>query len=106
MGKTMSEKILAKAAGLAEASAGDILWVNVDRAMMDDILGPRVEIAEKMLEIKDQVWDKDKVVVISDHYTPPANIKQAQIVKFTREWAASHGIENYYEYVGPCHQAC
>ncbi|MDR3591613.1 MAG: 3-isopropylmalate dehydratase large subunit [Negativicutes bacterium] len=104
MGKTMSEKILAKAAGLAEASAGDILWVNVDRAMMDDILGPRVEIAEKMLEIKDQVWDKDKVVVISDHYTPPANIKQAQIVKFTREWAASHGIENYYEYVGPCHQ--
>lgn len=104
MGKTMSEKILARAAGLAEASAGDILWVNVDRAMMDDILGPRVEIAEKMLEIKDQVWDKDRVVVISDHYTPPASIKQAEIVKFTREWAASHGIENYYEFAGPCHQ--
>lgn len=104
MGKTMSEKILAKAAGVAAASAGEILWVNVDRAMMDDILGPRVEIAEKMLEIKDEVWDRDKVVIISDHYTPPASIKQAEIVKFTRDWAVSHGIDNYYEFIGPCHQ--
>ncbi len=104
MGKTMSERILARAAGVPEASAGDILWVNVDKAMMDDILGPRVEIAEKMKEIKDEVWDKDKVVIISDHYTPPANIKQAEIVKFTRDWAESHGIDNYYEFVGPCHQ--
>jgi 3-isopropylmalate/(R)-2-methylmalate dehydratase large subunit len=104
MGKTMSEKILAKAAGVAEASAGDILWVNIDRAMMDDILGPRVEIAEKMQEIRDTVWDKDKVVIISDHYTPPASIKQAEIVKFTRDWASSHGVDNYYEFLGPCHQ--
>jgi 3-isopropylmalate/(R)-2-methylmalate dehydratase large subunit len=100
----MSEKLLAKAAGVAEASAGDILWVNVDKAMMDDILGPRVEIAEKMQEIKDVVWDKEKVVIISDHYTPPASVKQAEIVKFTRDWADSHGIDNYYEFVGPCHQ--
>ena len=47
MQKTMSEKILAKAAGVPEATAGDILWVNVDKAMLDDILGPRVEIAKK-----------------------------------------------------------
>jgi 3-isopropylmalate/(R)-2-methylmalate dehydratase large subunit len=104
MGKTMSEKILARAAGITEASAGDILWVDVDKAMLDDILGPRVEIAEKMTELKDEVWDKARVVVISDHYTPPANIKQAEIVKFTRDWAASHGIDNYYEFAGPCHQ--
>lgn len=104
MGKTMAEKILARAAGVAEASAGDILWVNVDRAMLDDILGPRVEIADNMPEIKDEVWDRDKVVVISDHYTPPASVKQAEIVKFTREWAKSHGIGNYYEFLGPCHQ--
>lgn len=104
MGKTMSEKIIAAAANVENASAGDILWVDVDKAMMDDILGPRVQIAEKMEEIKDKVWDKDKVVIISDHYTPPANIKQAEIVKFTRDWAESHGIDNYYEFVGPCHQ--
>ncbi len=104
MGKTMSEKILAKAARLPEATAGDILWVSVDKAMLDDILGPRVEIAERMKEIKDEVWDKGRVVVISDHYTPPASIKQAEIVKFTRNWASSHDLNNYYEFIGPCHQ--
>lgn len=104
MGKTISEKILARAADVKNANAGEILWVNIDKAMMDDILGPRVQIAEKMKEIKDKVWDKDKVVIISDHYTPPASIKQAQIVKFTRDWAKDHGIGNYYEFIGPCHQ--
>lgn len=104
MGKTMSEKILAKAAGKPEVSAGDIIWANVDCAMMDDILGPRVEIADGMKEICDKVWEPEKVVIISDHYTPPASIKQAEIVKFTRDWAREHGIEKYYEFQGPCHQ--
>lgn len=104
MGMTITEKILAKAAGLSEARAGEILWAKVDKAMMDDILGPRVEIAEKMKELDKAVWDKDKVVIISDHYTPPANAKQAEIVKFTREWADKNQIENYFEFVGPCHQ--
>ncbi len=104
MGKTISEKILAKAAGREQVEAGEIVWAKVDRAMMDDILGPRVEIAKRMKEIKDQVWDPDKVVIISDHYTPPATVKQAEIVKFTRDWAREHGIKNYFEFVGPCHQ--
>lgn len=105
MGKTMSEKILAKAAGVPEAKAGDILWVQVDKAMMDDILGPRVQIAEKMQELQAVIWDPAKAVIISDHYTPPASIKQAEIVKFTRDWAKQQKIDNYYEFVGPCHQA-
>lgn len=104
MGMTITEKILAKAAGVAAAKAGEILWVKVDKAMMDDILGPRVEIAEKMKELNTVVWDKNKVVIISDHYTPPANPKQAEIVKFTREWAEDNQIDNYFEFVGPCHQ--
>lgn len=104
MGKTMSEKILARAANLPESTAGDILWVNVDKAMLDDILGPRVEIADRMKEIKDEVWDPKKVVVISDHYTPPSSVNQAEIVKFTRSWATKYNIANYYEFIGPCHQ--
>ena len=104
MGMTLTEKILAKASGNTSAKAGEILWVKVDKAMMDDILGPRVEIAEKMKELNAEVWDSDKVVVISDHYTPPANAIQAEIVKFTREWAVEYNIDNYFEYVGPCHQ--
>ena len=104
MGKTMSEKILAMGAGVSESQAGDILWVNIDKAMLDDILGPRVEIADRMKEIKDEIWDPSKVVVISDHYTPPSSINQAEIVKFTRDWSKQYGIDNYYEFVGPCHQ--
>jgi 3-isopropylmalate/(R)-2-methylmalate dehydratase large subunit len=104
MGMTMSEKILAGASGNEKVSAGDILWVNVDKAMMDDILGPRIEIAEKLDELSAGIWDPDRVVVISDHYTPPANATQADIVKFTRDWSASKGIKNYYEFEGPCHQ--
>lgn len=104
MGKTLAEKILARASGNPDVKAGDIVWVDVDTAMMDDILGPRVQIAEKMKEIRDEVWDRDKVVIISDHYTPPASIKQAEVVKFTRDWAKDHGIDNYFEYVGPCHE--
>lgn len=104
MGKTISEKILAKAAGVAAVSAGDIVWAKVDQAMLDDILGPRVEIAEKMKTLKAHVWAPDKVTVISDHYTPAANANQAEIVKFTREWAAANNIEHYYELAGPCHQ--
>jgi len=100
----MSEKILAKASGQASVHAGEIVWVDVDRAMMDDILGPRVEIAKNLKEIRDEVWDPEKVVIISDHYTPPASIQQAEIVKFTRDWAKEHDIKNYFEFVGPCHQ--
>ena len=104
MGKTISEKILARASGQERVSAGDIVWANVDRAMMDDILGPRVEIAETIRALGDKVWDPEKVVIISDHYTPPASIKQAEIVKFTRDWAKQYGVEQYFEFAGPCHQ--
>lgn len=104
MGKTISEKILAKAAGRQEVTAGEIIWAKVDQAMMDDLLGPRVEIAEKMELLQAKVWDSDKVTVISDHYTPPASAKQADIVKFTRDWSLANNIEHYYEFAGPCHQ--
>lgn len=104
MGMTISEKILAQASGRGEVHADDIVWVNIDKAMMDDILGPRVEIADNLKKMGAHVWDPDKVVIVSDHYTPPANIKQANIVKFTRDWAAENGVKNYYEFAGPCHQ--
>lgn len=104
MGMTISEKILANASGNAAVKADDIVWVNVDKAMMDDILGPRVEIADNLVKMGAKVWDPDKVVIVSDHYTPPANIKQANIVKFTRDWARGNKVCHYYEFAGPCHQ--
>ena len=104
MGMTISEKILARASGRECVQAGEIIWAKVDCAMMDDLLGPRVEIADNLEKMGVPVWDPEKVVIISDHYTPPANIKQANIVKYPRDWAAANGIRNYYEFAGPCHQ--
>jgi 3-isopropylmalate/(R)-2-methylmalate dehydratase large subunit len=72
--------------------------------MMDDVLGPRLEISDILNELDAPIWDKDRVIIISDHYTPPANVNQADIVKFTRDWASGHQIEKYYEFAGPCHQ--
>lgn len=104
MGYTLSEKILARAAGQAYVHADDIVWVNIDKAMMDDVLGPRLEIDECLKSMGAEVWDPSRVVIISDHYTPPANVNQADIVKFTREWASRNHVEHYYEFAGPCHQ--
>lgn len=103
MGKTIAEKILAAKADLDEVRAGDVVWVEVDKAMMDDILGPRVQIAEQLEKLAMPVAHRERVVVISDHYTPPANPRQAEIVKFTRDWSAQQDID-YYEFQGPCHQ--
>ena len=65
---TLSEKIIAKAAGLDSVKPGDIVTCAVDVAMMHDSSGPRR--AGKMLdELGVPIWDKDKLVVITDHYT-------------------------------------
>lgn len=104
MGKTIAEKIIARAAKKEEVKPGEIVWVEVDRAMMDDILGPRIQIAEQLKALGKPIWDPEKVVIIADHYTPPASIHQAEIVKFTRDFAAANKIDQYYEFEGPCHQ--
>ena len=102
-GLTFAQKALARAANKESVEIGEIVNANVDVAMMDDILGPRIEIAEGLKELGVDVWDKDKVVVISDHYTPPCEIKQAEAVRFTRDWSEAHAVD-YHEYEGPCHQ--
>lgn len=104
MGMTMAEKIIARTAGKSSVKPGDFVWANVDTAMMDDLLGPRVVIADHIKKLGDQIWDKNKVVVISDHYSPAANITQAEILQFTRNWSREYGVSKYYEGLGPCHQ--
>lgn len=104
MGMTMAEKIIARVSGKNSVQPGDFVWANVDTAMMDDLLGPRVVIADQIKKLGNTVWDKEKVVIISDHYSPAANITQAEILQFTRNWAVEYDIGKYYEGLGPCHQ--
>lgn len=104
MKMTMAEKIIARVARKETVKPGDFVWADVDTAMMDDLLGPRVVIADQIKKLGNQIWNKDKVVIISDHYAPAANISQAEILQFTRNWAKEYGISKYYEGIGPCHQ--
>ncbi len=104
MGMTMAEKIIARAAGKEAVHPGEFVWANVDTAMMDDLLGPRVVIADQIKRLGNRIWDREKVVIISDHYSPAATISQAEILRFTRDWAKEYGISRYYEGLGPCHQ--
>lgn len=104
MKMTMAEKIIARVARKDTVKPGEFVWADVDTAMMDDLLGPRVVIADQIKKLGNQIWDKDKVVIISDHYAPAANISQAEILQFTRNWAKEYGVLKYYEGIGPCHQ--
>ncbi|WP_026692719.1 3-isopropylmalate dehydratase large subunit [Peribacillus kribbensis] len=103
MGMTMSEKILARSSGQGEVKAGDIVWVKPDIAMMHDLLGPWL-VDPGFRRLGGRLYDRDKVVVVSDHCTPPATVQQADILKFTRDWAREHELPYYYEFEGPCHQ--
>ncbi|WP_134702267.1 3-isopropylmalate dehydratase large subunit [Ammoniphilus sp. YIM 78166] len=103
MGMTMAEKILARASGKSEVKGGEIVWVKVDIAMMHDLLGPRL-INNGFRKLGGKLFDKEKVVVVSDHCTPPATVQQADILKYTRDWAKEFELPYYYEFEGPCHQ--
>ncbi len=103
MGMTITEKILAKASGKSNVSGGEIIWTNVDIAMMHDLLGPWL-IDKGFRRLGGKLFDKEKVVIVSDHCTPPTTIQQANILKFTRDWAEEFGITHFYESEGPCHQ--
>ncbi len=101
--QTLSEKILARSSGRSRVSAGEIITAQVNRAMMDDILGPKV-VDKPFSELNMPIWNTDRVVIICDHYAPSGTINQADIVAYTRKWAREHGIEHYFEGEGPCHQ--
>ncbi|PLS18582.1 3-isopropylmalate dehydratase large subunit [Bacillus sp. M6-12] len=103
MGMTIAEKTLARAAGKKEVKAGEIVWVKVDIAMMHDLLGPRL-IDRGFRKLGGKLFDPEKVVVVSDHCTPPATVHQADILKYTRDWAREYELPHYYEFEGPCHQ--
>ena len=95
-GQTMTEKIIARAAGLESVSPGDEVWALADRIIMNDTTGPR-RIAG-LIEELGGVRERERVVLASDHFVPPANMRQAEILKTTRDWARSQELPHYFEY--------
>lgn len=95
MGMTMTQKILADHAGVKEVHAGELIEANVDIVMANDITGPMaLPIIKKMA---DKVFDKDKVVLVPDHFTPNKDIKSAENSKAIREFSREQGLTHYME---------
>lgn len=96
MGMTMTQKILAVHAGLESVQAGQLIMADLDLVLANDITGP-VAIHEVEKLNKKTVFDKDKIALVPDHFTPNKDIKSAEHCKCVREYAKEHDITNYFE---------
>ena len=96
MGMTMTQKILARAAGLESVQAGQLIEAKLDLVLGNDITTP-VAITEFEKAGFTQVFDKDKIAIVLDHYTPCKDIKSAQLCKQAREFAHKHNITNFFD---------
>ena len=96
MGMTMTQKILAAHAGLAEVKAGQLIEADLDLVLGNDITSP-VAIHE-MEKMKVQtVFDKDKIALVPDHFVPNKDIKSAEHCQCVRQFAKKNEITNYFE---------
>ena len=80
MGMTMTQKILAAHAGLESVTAGQLIEAKLDIVMANDITGPMA--LPILKQMADQVFDKEKVVFVPDHFTPNKDIKSAENSKY------------------------
>ncbi|SHJ59699.1 3-isopropylmalate dehydratase large subunit [Paramaledivibacter caminithermalis] len=96
MGMTMTQKILASHAGLNEVKPGQFIEANLDLVLGNDITTP-VAVNEFNKMNFNEVFDKNKVAIVPDHFTPNKDIKAAQQCKCIREFAYDKKIKNYFE---------
>lgn len=104
MGKTVSEKILARASGLEGVRAGEIVKARVDVAMMPDLT---TILAMRAMEAmgRERVWDEDRVVIVLDHVAPASTLMAATIHRDIRRFAREQGLKHLYDIEsGVCHQ--
>ena len=111
MGMTITEKILAKHAGLSETRADDNIWVNVDVLMTHDVCGPpTIAIFKREFGKHARVWNCEKVVIIPDHYIFTSDKHANRNIEILREFAGEQDLPHFYDvgsprYKGVCHVA-
>ncbi len=96
MAMTMTQKILAAHAGLDKVEAGQLVLVNVDRVLGNDITSP-VAIREFNRIGAKEVFDKDKVTMVMDHFAPNKDIKAAVQCKMCRDFCNEHEVTHFYD---------
>ena len=96
MGMTMTQKILAAHAGLDKVEAGQFIEAKLDMVLGNDITGP-VAIKEFEKMGGKEVFHKDKIALVPDHFAPNKDIKSAENCKFMRDFAYNQEVTNYFE---------
>lgn len=96
MGMTMTQKILAAHAGLAEVKAGQLIMADLDLVLGNDVTSP-VAINEFNKAGFTEIFDNQKVTMVMDHFTPNKDIKAATQCKQCRDFAAKYDIKHYYD---------
>ncbi|WP_317854158.1 3-isopropylmalate dehydratase large subunit [Chakrabartyella piscis] len=96
MGMTMTQKILAKKAGLDSVVAGQLIQAKLDIVMGNDIT-TAVALKEFQKTGASEVFDKEKVVIVLDHFTPNKDIKAAEQCKSCRTFAYDMGVKNFFD---------
>ena len=100
--QTLAQKLLAHASGRPGVEVDEIVNCRVDLAMFHDSSGPRR--LKPMLEaLGTGIWDRNKVVLVMDHYVPEADDDSRRIVRIAREWAREQDLPHVYDSVGICH---
>lgn len=96
MGMTMTQKILADHAGLESVKAGDLIEAKLDIVLGNDITSPvAIGVFDEAGFTK--VFDKEKIALVLDHYTPCKDIKSAQLCATAREFAKRFDIKHFYD---------
>ena len=97
---TLTEKILARAAGKPIVQAGDNIWVNADVLMTHDVCGPgTIGVFKREFGKDAKVWDKNKIVIIPDHYIFTADSKSNRNVDILREFVKEQGLPYFYDVI-------
>jgi 3-isopropylmalate/(R)-2-methylmalate dehydratase large subunit len=108
---TLTEQILARHAHRDRVAPGDNIWVDVDILMTHDVCGPpTIGIFRREFGADARVWDREKVVIIPDHYIFTANVHANRNVEIIRAFAAEQDLPHYFDvgterYKGVCHIA-
>lgn len=95
MGMTMTEKILAKHAGIDVVKPGQLINCKLDMVLANDVTAPPT--IKEFEKIGKPVFDNTKIALVPDHFTPNKDIKSAGLAKIVRDFAHKHNIVNYFE---------
>ncbi|MCH8245340.1 MAG: 3-isopropylmalate dehydratase, partial [Bacteroidetes bacterium] len=111
MGQTITEKILASHAGRDRISPGENIWIDVDILMTHDVCGPpTIDIFKREFGDSARVWNRDKLVIMPDHFIFTADPHARRNIEILRVFAAEQELPHYYDvgssrYKGVCHVA-